>query len=434
MKASWLLALSLVLVSSAQAGVVGRTVPASPLTESRLTVLPAADQAPWRAYLARSQAAHRADVSVLAAEQGRGVAPPSADEGKQGTAAASMPLTREAGWYASAQARHIADVIVSFQTPSGGWGKNLDRSGAARVRGQPFTGEPSFVGTLDNDATITEMRFLARVIAQVPPSAGQAYRTSFSRGLAYLLASQYPNGGWPQVWPLQGGYHDAVTFNDGAMLGATRLLSQVAEGQGDFAFVSGKTRERAKVAWARALDCILTSQILIGGQPAGWSQQHDPVTLAPVGARNFEPAALASAESAQIFLYLMSLPDRSPRIARAVSGGATWLAASAIQDKAWTAIDPAIGRRLIDKPGASSIWARYYDVATGKPIYGDRDLTVHDDVNEISLERRNGYAWFNASGRPVAAAFRAWNDDLAGWRPGQQVRPSPRPKAELEHG
>jgi PelA/Pel-15E family pectate lyase len=33
----------------------------------------------------------------------------------------------------------------------------------------------------------------------------------------YLLAAQFPNGGWPQVWPLEGGYHDAVTFNDNAV-------------------------------------------------------------------------------------------------------------------------------------------------------------------------------------------------------------------------
>ena len=28
-----------------------------------------------------------------------------------------------------------------------------------------------------------------------------------------------------------------------------------------------------------------------------------------------------------------------------------------------------------------------------KPVFGDRDKSLHDDVNDLSLERRNGYAW-----------------------------------------
>jgi len=44
-----------------------------------------------------------------------------------------------AAWYASADARHIADVIVSFQTPAGGWGKNMDMSKETRRPGEAFT-------------------------------------------------------------------------------------------------------------------------------------------------------------------------------------------------------------------------------------------------------------------------------------------------------
>ncbi|MGR4865094.1 pectate lyase [Caulobacter sp. LARHSG274] len=403
------LGLALALAGPATGAVVGRTVPAEPLTASRIAALPVAVQPAWRAYLARSRAAHDADVAGLAAEQGAGPAPALPPKGKQGTGAASMPLDRDRAWYASAEARRIADVIVSFQTPAGGWGKNAARTGPVRVRGQAFTEDAAFMGTLDNDATVTEMRFLARVIAQAPDgSSGQVYRQSFARGLDYLLASQFPNGGWPQVWPLQGGYHDAVTYNDGAMLAATRLVGLAAEGQGDYAFVTADQRRRAAQAWARALDCILASQISVDGEPAAWSQQHDATTLAAVGARNFEPAALASAESAEILIYLMSLPNPSPRVSRAIAGGAAWFAKAAIHDKAWTKADPTLGRRLVDAPGAGPLWSRYYDVATGRPIFGDRDLSIHDDVNEISLERRNGYAWFNTSGIKVAQAYAAW--------------------------
>jgi PelA/Pel-15E family pectate lyase len=55
------------------------------------------------------------------------------------------------------------------------------------------------------------------------------------------------------------------------------------------------------------------------------------------------------------------------------------------------------GPQLVSRPGAGPIWARYYDIATGKPIFGDRDRSIHDDPNEISLERRAGYSWFNTA-------------------------------------
>ena len=38
-------------------------------------------------------------------------------------------------------------------------------------------------------------------------------------------------------------------------------------------------------------------------------------------------------------------------------------------------------------------WARFYAVGTNRPIYGDRDGKVHYTLEEISAERRDGYAW-----------------------------------------
>jgi hypothetical protein len=57
-----------------------------------------------------------------------------------------MPLNRTPAWYATPEARHVADVIVSFQTPAGGWSKNQDRTGALRLPGQPYAA--------DNNSTI----------------------------------------------------------------------------------------------------------------------------------------------------------------------------------------------------------------------------------------------------------------------------------------
>ncbi|WP_430423267.1 pectate lyase [Phenylobacterium sp.] len=386
-------AAALLLATSAQAAVVGQMTPAPPLTRERLADIPAGERATWSDYLDRSEAARR----LNAAETTNGLPPTSGD------AAASMPLNKSATWYATPEARHIADVIVSFQSPAGGWGKNSPRNGAVRQPGQPFSAEKDYVGTLDNDATVTELRFLARVIT----AGGEAsYRDSFERGVRWLLAAQYPNGGWPQVWPLVGGYHDAVTFNDDAMVAALSLLSDIAKGQGDYGFTAPALRAEADIAWRRGLAAVLKAQVVKDGRPTGWPQQADAVTLAPVGARNFEPAALASAESAGILAYLIkAFPTPPNEVARAVSGGIAWLKSAAIADKAWPTPAPGEARRLVDQPGAPPLWARYYDLATGRPIFGDRDRTIHDDVHDLSAERRNGYAWFTTAPANVLKAY-----------------------------
>jgi hypothetical protein len=38
--------------------------------------------------------------------------------------------------------------------------------------------------------------------------------------------------------------------------------------------------------------------------------------------------------------------------------------------------------------------ARLYELETDRPVFGDRDRTIHNAVEEISLERRNGYGWY----------------------------------------
>ena len=146
-----------------------------------------------------------------------------------------MPLDKAAAWYAAGDARHVADVIVSFQTPAGGWSKNQPRDGALRLPGQSYAPDNlskypgnedfdtprdahwNYAGTLDNNAAITEMRLLARVASAAPGRVGDSYRVSFLKGVRYLLNAQFPNGGWPQVWPLEGGYHDAITYSDDAV-------------------------------------------------------------------------------------------------------------------------------------------------------------------------------------------------------------------------
>jgi PelA/Pel-15E family pectate lyase len=223
----------------------------------------------------------------------------------------------------------------------------------------------------------------------------------------YLLAAQYPNGGWPQVYPLQGGYHDAVTFNDDAIALVVSLLGEVGGRSGDFAFVPADLAAAARLAEQRGLAMILRSQVMVGGKRTIWGQQHDALSLAPAGARNFEPASLSAGESAGLLMLLMRQPNPTPAMTAAIRDGVLWLRAHALHDVEWIRAGPD-GRRLVARPGAEPIWSRFYDIATGRPIFGDRDKSIHDDVNELSAERRNGYSWFNTGPAKALKAYDKW--------------------------
>jgi PelA/Pel-15E family pectate lyase len=402
----------------ANANVIGTNVPAQPLAAERVANLPA-----WKACLENSMRQRKADQDFLRAEmKARGLT--SAIVPPKSASPSGTPLDSAAGWYGSAEARRIADNVASFQTPAGGWSKHTDFTQHRRVPGELFAGDNnssfiiangfdrpadvrwSYVGTFDNGATITELRFLAKVISASKADV-EPLKKSFLRGLDYIFDAQFPNGGWPQVWPLQGGYHDAITFNDDAMLNIIRLLRDVSLGEKDFAFVPADVRARADAGWKRGLDCILAAQVVVNGKRTAWGQQHDALTLRPVSARNYEMPSLASSESATITLFLMQLPKPDSNVVAAVHAAAAWFDRTKIEGKAFKNVGSE-GHKLLDAPGAGPIWARYYEIGSDKPLFGDRDQSIHDDVNEISKERRNGYGWFKDSGRRVLQHYTKW--------------------------
>ena len=426
--------LSILILASAiavPASVIGINLPAESLTRVRIAQLPVADQQAWLAYLDLSERRRQADKETLRGEMKRaGLDKPL--EAPVDSAARSIPLDREPSWYASSEAHHIADVIISFQTPAGGWGKNLNMSKEPRRAGEAFTSNNlsrfiapgdfdtprdsdwNYVGTIDNDATTTELKFLAKMITASITATGPrdvtACRAAFLRGMKYLFEAQFPNGGWPQVWPLEGGYHDAITFNDDAMIEVMELMRHVADGAGEYSFVPRKMRETAATSFARGVQCILAAQIKTNGKRTVWPQQDDALTLQPVSARNFEPPAQCSSESASLLLMLMNdLHNPSAEEQEAIRAAATWFRSTAIYGQSWTRTPE--GRRLVPAQGAGPIWARYYQAGTDHPVFGDRDKSIHDNVNEISEERRNGYRWYSADPKAALDGFETWNKE-----------------------
>ena len=388
------------------AAVIGTNPPSPPLSAERIAALPPADQAAWRDYLARSAAALAADKKFYADElTALGLTAPLVPAKASGRV---IPIKPPGDSFASVEARRLADHLVSFQTPAGGWNKNTDFGKAPRRPGERSGSEAGYVGTIDNAATVFPLYFLAAVINATSPNP--AHRAAFNRGLDYLLVAQFPSGGWPQVYPLEGGYHDAITFNDGATVNVLTFLRACAAGTGDFAFVAPTARARAAAAVERGLVCVLAAQIVnVDGSRTVWGQQHDPLTLTPVSARAYEMPAQSAGESAGMVRYLMALPEPSPAVITAVHAAAAWFERTRLKDVTYALASDGSGHQLTPTPGAPSLWSRYTEIGSDRPLFGDRDRSIHDVVSEISKERRAGYAWFVTSPKSALADYAKWS-------------------------
>jgi PelA/Pel-15E family pectate lyase len=404
-----LFAALLVCPSLLSAAVIGQNPPALPLTAERIAALPADQRPAWQAYFERSEKLRAIDEATLAAEmKAAGLTAPLVPPHGRG-----VPLRQPAAFWSGPEAARIADIVVSFQTPAGGWNKNTNQTLAPRKPGERFGFESGYVGTIDNDATIDQLNFLAKTITAVGLTSARTapWRASFARGVEYLFNAQYPNGGWPQVYPLEGSYHDAITYNDNAMTNVMTLLHEIATGAADFAFVPAATRTRAAAAVERGLGCLLATQITVNGRLTVWCQQHDMLTLAPCAARNYEMPSQSGSESAGMIVYLMSLSHPSPAVVKSVHAAAAWLKRTAKYDIAFRPAPDGSGRKLVSSPGAGPIWPRYAEIGSDRPLFGDRDLTIHDNVDEISKERRNGYSWWNDGPKRALDRYTAWAKD-----------------------
>ena len=370
------------------------------LAPERLARLPAGERAAWERYVEDSRRQMEVDRRSLEAERAAlGVrAGPPAPGGPPFALGAAM--TGE--WFRSAEARRLAHVIVSFQTPTGGWSKNLALDGEPRRKGQGYTASEGweYVGTFDNGATTEQLRFLGRVFEA---QKDEADRRALEAGIEYVLRAQFPNGCWPQVYPLVGGYHDAATYNDDATVRILALLQEVD--RAGRAWVPEDLRARARSGLARGVACLLASQVEVDGRPTVWAAQHDPLTLVPVKARAYEHASLSGQESAGILAFLMALPSPDAKVTAAVRAAAAWFHQNAIRGFAYE------GRELKPTPGAGPLWARFYEIGTNRPIFSNRDGVVRYRWEELGEERRRGYAWYTDEPARVLRTFEAWATD-----------------------
>lgn len=232
-------------------------------------------------------------------------------------------------YYAAAE--RVAGAIIYAQHPSGGWNYVADFGGEAALKEWYATiGKNAWRleefhhyygnATFDDVGTAEAAKFLLRLyVEKLDPK----YRPALDKTIDFMLASQYPIGGWPQRFPLMhdhpnkdhGDYSSYITFND-----------DVASENIDFLLmcyqVLGEARVREPVI--RAMNSFLVTQM---GQPQpGWALQYTP-ELIPAGARSYEPKSLhtpTTAENIQQLIKFYRMTGETKFLAR-IPEALAWL-------------------------------------------------------------------------------------------------------------
>lgn len=311
--------------------------------------------------------------------------------------------SKDQQYYKPSDIRAIADNILLYQQPNGGWPKNYamlailtddQKKSLAQHRDAEHT-------TFDNGATYTHTEYLAKAYTL---TGDTRYKDAALRGIQFILKAQYDNGGWPQFYPDASGYRKFITFNDGAMVGIMTALQHIVKGEPYYSFLDNDTKEKATKAYRKGIDCILKCQIKENGKLTVWCQQHDNVTLKPTNARTFELPSKSSQESAQIVTFLMQVNNPDQEITDAVNSAVAWFKKVQINGVRVKTIaaEPAVfqfhssdnDRVVVEDPTAPPIWTRYYELETDRPLFANRDGKVVYQLSDVARERRTGYSWY----------------------------------------
>lgn len=365
-------------------------------------------------------------MSALSTANAYGVAPslPSIQEA----------MKRDADWWAGEEAWTLCERVMAWQSDVGAWPKGWPRDRDPRDndgesgKSDRRRGERA-IDTIDNRATIGELRLLAHALHIRTSIEGEAPRVAqlkaaLRRGLDALLNAQYPSGGWPQQFPVDrlkpNDYARHITFNDDAMTRVLEWLLELNISDAGKTWLDDAQRTRVADALRRGIDCVLATQVRVEDELTVWCAQHDAETLEPTWARSYEPPSLSGSESAGVVMFLMSLPDPDERVKRSIRSAVRWFEQTRepgfrieVQDVERLDNSGALVRERrrvkVADPSAKGLWARFYELQTNRPIFLNRDGVVRYRFEEVDLDRNMGYAYWSDRGLRVLTMFQDWS-------------------------
>lgn len=271
---------------------------------------------------------------------------------------------------ATGEAQHLAAAVDAArallygQLQSGGWQDCVDfnpRGDKVHLYRNGRGGGKNY-SSLDDGQTPAALLFLIRTDAALR-FQDETLHEAVQYGLNALLAAQFPNGGFPQVWsgpvapqPIRQAhypphdwrtegrvknYWDMYTLNDNVPGFLARTLLTAHEAYGE---------ERFLAALRKLGDFLLLAQ-MPEPQP-GWAQQYN-YDMQPIWARKFEPPAVAGDETQEAVetLLLIAQATGDARYLEPIPRALDYLERSLLPD----------GRL-----------ARYYELQTNRPLYMER--------------------------------------------------------------
>lgn len=276
-------------------------------------------------------------------------------------------------------AKRAADALIYGQYPEGGWHYliDFDMPGLAKwyedvavkcwgwEEYQHFYGNCSF----DDEATTAPTNLL---LALYEATLDPLYLPPLTKALDFILRAQFPNGAWPQRFPLmyehpQHGrpdYTSHYTLNDGVQSQNVETLWNAWEKLG---------REEYREAAVRGMDFYIMAQL---PEPqAGWADQYDH-DMNPAWARNFEPPAVAVIQTMrciQALEWFYTLTG-DQRYLVPIPSAIDWIERSEInKEKSKKFTNPRSGNV------SDYTHSYYYEPVTNKPIVAHRSGTGLDD-------------------------------------------------------
>lgn len=328
--------------------------------------------------------------------------------------------------YEPSRIKEIADNVLLYQRDNGGWPKNYDMRAiltdeqkqiVKRVKPDPYT-------TFDNCTTYSHIKYLAKAWQILKD---EKYKDGALKGIDFVFLAQYPNGGWPQYFPLEKKYSKLITFNDDAMVGIMNMLKDIIENKPYYAFVDAERRQKAKTAFDKGLDCILKCQIKDNGVLTGWCQQHDENDLSPAKARAYELPSICNREGTGVVLFLMSIDNPSKEVINSIQAAIKWFDDSKIEGIRIETFDTPpfqtplrllkTDKRVVQDQNAPPIWARFYELQTHKPLFSNRKSERLYSLSDVDRERR-AYGWYTYDAQKALDAYPAWQKK---WAPEQNV-------------
>lgn len=251
-----------------------------------------------------------------------------------------------------------ANALIYGQHPLGGWHYLIDFDKPGLESWYADSASQFLVGweeyrhyygncTYDDDVTQGATRFLLHYYME---TLDAAYLPPLQQALNFMLISQYPNGGWPQRYPLRyefahDGYPDYTsyyTLNDNAMNSIIDVLLEAYEALGNEEYLE---------AARRGGDFFMIAQGPEGR--AAWTDQFD-MKLQPTAARTHEPASyqVRYTQSTIHELEKLFLFTGDRRYLRPIPDALDWIESVILE---------------LDEDGDPK-FARFYDPKTNYPI------------------------------------------------------------------